>query len=76
MIATQTAMGSLIVGLCLFGMWHNSWILVHSRYGRRLVTRFGPVGGRRALTILMFAGILFGVLLAVDVIRPMHWPKR
>jgi hypothetical protein len=76
MIATQTAMGVLIVGMCLVGIWHNGWLLENSRYGRRLAIWFGPIGGRRALTGLLIAGIVFGILLATDVIRPIHWPKK
>jgi hypothetical protein len=75
MIATQTAMGVMVVGLCLFAAWHNDWLLVNSRYGRRLVIWFGPVGGRRALIGFFLAGAVFGVLLAADVVRPIHWAK-
>jgi hypothetical protein len=30
----------------------------------------------RVLIGLLFAGIVFGVLLAADVIRPIQWPKH
>ncbi len=73
MNATQTAMGAMIVGLCLFGIWHHGWLQEHSRYGRRLVIWFGPDGGRRALIGFLIAGIVFGILLAADVVRPIHW---
>jgi hypothetical protein len=76
MIATQTAMGALIVGLCLLGLWQDRLLLENSRYGRRLVRWFGEIGGRRALRGLLVAGVVFGILLAADVIRPMHWTKR
>jgi hypothetical protein len=76
MIGTQTAVGLMVVGLCLFGLWHDRVLLVRSRYGRRLVNQFGEVGGRRALWILLVAGIVFGILLAANVIRPIQWPKR
>jgi hypothetical protein len=76
MIPTQTAMGVLIVGLCLFGLWHIGWLLEHSRYGRRLVIWFGEIGGRRTLAWLLIAGAMFGVLLATDVIRPIQWIKK
>jgi hypothetical protein len=76
MIATQTAMGALIVGLCLLGLWQDRLLLENSRYGRRLVRWFGEIGGRRALCGLLVAGVVFGILLALDVIRPMHWTKR
>ncbi len=76
MIRTQTAMGALIVGVCLFGLWHIAWLLENSRYGRRLVIWFGDIGGRRAMTVLLVAGAIFGVLLAADVIRPIQWDKK
>jgi hypothetical protein len=76
MIRTQTAMGVLVVGLCLFGLWHIGWLLENSRYGRRLVIWFGAIGGRRAMTVLLIVGAVFGVLLAVDVIRPIDWTKK
>ena len=34
-----------------------------------------PDGGRRALIGLLLLGAVFGVLLAADVVRPMHWNK-
>ncbi|HUE13259.1 MAG TPA: hypothetical protein VMR25_03740 [Planctomycetaceae bacterium] len=76
MIATQTAIGAAVVGLCLFGMWQYRWLLENSRYGRRLVNVFGEIGGRRALFVLLAAGIVFGILLAADIIRPIQWTKR
>jgi hypothetical protein len=76
MIATQTAIGAVVVGLCLFGMWHDRWLRENSRYGRRLVNVFGEIGGRRALFVLLAAGIVFGILLAADIIRPIQWTKR
>ena len=76
MIATQTAMGAMIVGLCLFGIWRRDWMLINSRYGRRLVIWFGPDGGRRALIGLLIAGIVFGILLAANVIHPIQWSHR
>jgi hypothetical protein len=76
MIPTQTAMGLAVVALCFFGLLHNRWLLENSRYGRRLVTKFGQTGGRRALLGLLMGGVVFGILLAADAIRPIQWPKR
>ena len=69
-------MGVLVVGLCLFGFWKIAWLLENSRYGRRLVSWFGVIGGRRALACLLIAGAIFGVLLAANVIRPIQWTKK
>lgn len=75
MVATQTVMGCLIVALCMLGLWNDRWFFENTRKGRRLADWFGEVGGMRALRILFVAGILFGALLAVDFIRPIHWNK-
>jgi hypothetical protein len=76
MISTQTAMGAMVVGLCLLGLWQEHVLLKRSLYGRRLVNRFGEVGGRRALRGILVVGIVFGILLAANVIRPIQWPKK
>ncbi len=75
MAKEQVLIGVLCAGLCVLGLWHERWLLENTRKGRRLVNWFGPVGGLRVLRALLVAGLVFGVLLAVDVIRPMHWNK-
>jgi hypothetical protein len=69
-------MGSLIVFVSLFGLWHAHWLLDNSRYGRRLARWFGAVGGMRVLRGFLITFVVFGILLAADVIRPIHWNKR
>ncbi len=73
-ISSQTAMGGMVALVCLYGLWRRHWFFENTRKGRRLARWFGETGGLRVLVGLLFAGIVFGVLLASDVIRPMNWP--
>jgi hypothetical protein len=75
-VSSQTVMGVLIALLCLYGLWRRRWFFENTRKGRRLAHWFGEIGGLRVLVGLLFAGIIFGVLLATDVIRPIQWPKH
>jgi hypothetical protein len=45
-------------------------LLERTPKGRRLVGWFGLVGGARVLRLLLAAVVVFGVLLAGDVIGP------
>jgi hypothetical protein len=74
-ISSQTAMGGMVALICLYGLWRRRWFFENTRKGRRLAGWFGETAGLRVLVGLLFAGIVFGLLLACDVIRPMHWPR-
>jgi hypothetical protein len=76
MITAQTAMGVMVALLCLYGLWRRQWFYENTRKGRRLARWFGETGGLRVLVGLLVGGIVFGMLLACDVIRPMQWPKH
>jgi hypothetical protein len=75
MVTGQTAMGLVIAGLCAIGLWHSRWLLVNTRKGMMLVRWRGKTGGLRFLRGLLLVGLIFGILLALDVIRPIHWAK-
>jgi hypothetical protein len=75
MITSQTAMGGFVALLCLYGLWRHRWLFENTRKGWRLAQWFGETGGLRVLVGLMLAGLIFGLLLAGDVIRPLHWAK-
>jgi hypothetical protein len=75
MISSQMAMGGMVALLCLFGLWRHRWIFENTRKGRQLAGWFGESGGLRVLVGLLFAGMIFGLLLASDVIRPIQWAK-
>ncbi len=76
MISAQTFMGVAVALVCLYGLWKRQWFFENTKKGRRLARWFGEKRGLRVLVGLLFAGIVFGLLLASDVIRPMHWPKH
>jgi hypothetical protein len=75
MISSQTAMGGMVALICLYGLWRRRWFFENTRKGRRLARWFGETTGLRVLVGLLFAGIVFGLLLACDVIHPMRWPR-
>jgi hypothetical protein len=75
MVTQQTAMGIAIAATCAVGLWFHNWLLVNTRHGQRLVRWFGDERGLHVLCALLVAGIVFGILLASDVVRPIHWKK-
>jgi hypothetical protein len=76
MVQQQTAMGFVITAMCVFGLLNSRWIFEKTRKGRRLAQWLGEVRGLQFVRGLLFVGILFGLLLAADVIRPIHWAKH
>ena len=73
MVNSQMAMGLSIMATCLFGLWHHRWLLENTHKGQRMVRWFGEVRGLWVLRGLLVAGALFGFLLAINIIHPIHW---
>ena len=69
----QILMGVAIVVVCLFGLTKCRWFLEHTNKGKRLVEWFGESRAVYVLRGLYLVGILFGTLLALNVIRPVQW---
>ena len=69
----QQFMGAAVALLCGIGWYHQRWLITETAKGRRLVQWFGNRGGIWVLRGLLGTGIVFGSLLANDVIRPMRW---
>lgn len=69
----QVLIGTLIVCLCALGLWHDRWLLLRTRKGRRLIDWFGRKRGLWMLRGLLIAAAAFGVLLATDRIRAVEW---
>ncbi len=69
----QAFMGAAVAILCLGGTWKAKWLLAHTKKGQRLVHRLGEQRALRFLRLLLVIGATFGILLAVDVIRPIQW---
>jgi hypothetical protein len=69
----QIIIGALVVLLCVQGLWSQRWLLEQTRKGQRLVRRFGPKRAALLLRAILVGGLLFGALLAANVIRPVQW---
>lgn len=69
----QILIGSVTAVLCLLGLWNSRWLLFETRKGKRLVEWLGDGRALWVLRGLLTAGVVFGVLLALDVIRPIQW---
>ncbi|MEX0715855.1 MAG: hypothetical protein WD066_04675 [Planctomycetaceae bacterium] len=65
--------GALTAILCAWGLWSDRWFLEETRKGRALARRVGPDVAVWILRALFFCGILFGLLLATGIIRPVRW---
>lgn len=66
----QQLIGSVVALLGGVGWYHQRWLLERTPKGRRLVWWFGATGGPWVLRFLLAAVVVFGVLLASDVISP------
>jgi hypothetical protein len=67
----QQLIGLVVVVLGCVGWYRQRWLLEQTPKGRRLVGWFGLVGGVRVLRFLLAAVVVFGLLLACDVIGPL-----
>lgn len=66
-------MGGGVALLSLIGLWQTSWLLEHTRKGAWLRERAGDSRAAWILRGLFLCAVLFGVLLALNVIRPVQW---
>ncbi len=71
----QIVMGVATALLCLWGIWNYRWLLVNTRKGEWLVNRFGQQKAIWLLCSLFLVGVLFGLLLAIDIIHPIQWKE-
>ena len=69
----QLLMGAVIALLCVAGLVNTRWFLMHTNKGRWLVRRCGETGALWVLRGVFGTGTVFGILLACNVIRPLHW---
>ncbi|MFP6701663.1 MAG: hypothetical protein VB861_07950 [Planctomycetaceae bacterium] len=66
----QQLIGSMVALLGGVGWYHSSWLLEQTSKGRRLVGWFGPTWGVWVLRGLLACVVVFGILLAADVVGP------
>ena len=67
------AFGILVFVLFALLLINEQWFLDQTLKGQRLVRWFGPVHAVRVLRGIAIFGMLFAVLLATGVIRPIQW---
>ena len=65
--------GGLIMAMCLILVFRDRWFLTNTSKGERLIRWFGEFGGLWVLRGLLLSGIIFGGLLAMQIIRPIQW---
>ena len=69
----QLFMGTAVALLSAVAVWQGAWLVERTPKGQWLGRRLGT---RRAVWLVrgLFAtAVVFGVLLAADVIRPVQW---
>ena len=69
----QVFIGVAIALLCLVGLWKDRWFLANTRKGQRLVGWFGEKAAIWGLRFFLALGVLFGIRLSADMIRPVVW---
>lgn len=72
MVPQHVAMGLGIVFVSLILLLNQQRLLVHSRYGRQLRHWFGEERAPFVLRSLLTLTAIFGVLLAIEVVRPLN----
>ena len=72
-MAEQIIIGVLVALLCAAGVLNARWFLRETKKGQALERRFGPRRALWAVRGVFGAGLVFGILLATDVIRPVEW---
>jgi hypothetical protein len=65
--------GSVVAAFSLLLVFNGHWFLDKTAKGQRLIRWFGPERGLWVLRGLASAGIVFGLLLANGIIRPIQW---
>ena len=67
------AFGILVFVLFAQLLIKEQWFLDQTLKGQRLVRWFGPVRAVMVLRGIALSGMLFAILLATGVIRPIQW---
>jgi len=73
MIPQHVMVGGLMCLLCSLLAIKSQWFLAHTRKGAFLTRQFGDDRAPWVLRGLALGGIVFGLLLALEVVRPIQW---
>lgn len=65
--------GSLICLLCALLAVKSDWFLKHTRKGAFLIRQFGDAQAPWVVRGLALSGIVLGLLLILEVVRPIQW---
>ena len=76
MIHQDVLVGSMIVALCLLLAFNERTFLERTVKGQRLVRWLGRTRAAWVLRGLAAAGMIFGLLLANGVVRPIKWSSN
>ncbi len=66
-------MGCGVAVMSLIGLLNTRWLIEQTRKGEWLRQKTGDRNAGRILQACFLSGIIFGILLAVDIIRPVQW---
>ena len=69
----QIFIGITVAVLCAAGLCKDRWFLTRTKKGKRLIGWFGEEKAIWVLRGLFGLGMLFGLLMAMNVIRPVNW---
>lgn len=69
----QIMMGVAVAVLSVVGFIKTDWLLEHTPKGQWLVRKAGRLKARVLVRSFFFFAVVFGALLATNVIRPLHW---
>ncbi|WP_339729332.1 hypothetical protein [uncultured Gimesia sp.] len=72
-LSENELIGGSVLILSLLGLWKDQWFLANTKKGQRLTKWFGPVRAIWVLRIIFLVGMIFGALLASDIIQPIQW---
>ena len=69
----QIAIGVTVALLCAAGLGSAGWFVRETAKGQWLARRLGDDRALWTFRLLFGLGIVFGLLLAANVIRPVQW---
>jgi hypothetical protein len=69
----QIFIGIATAVLCVIGLAKSRWVLENTNKGEYLSKRLGPNRAAWVLRGLLVLGVLFGGLLAANILKPLQW---